>query len=260
MLAEDNVINQFLAKSLMQNWGFTVDVAYNGKEALTLHERNRYDLILMDIQMPEMTGLEATRLIRKSPNQLKAHIPIIALTANALKGDSDIYLSAGMNDYISKPYEEEKLFLKISGVLNRKGSSEINKKLKSSKNNPSSEVAHPGKLYNLSQVELLSRGDGLFVRKMLHLFLENLPNQLREMEQYLLDQNWPAVGAIAHSLKPSIDTLQIFTIQEEIRILEELRTADPAPNIRQVAYHVIDKTEEVIDCLKQDLANQVELY
>ncbi len=114
LLAEDNAINQFMAESILNGWGVVVDIANNGQEALDLHQQFNYDLILMDIQMPIMGGVETTRLIRQMPDPVKAQIPIIALTANALKGDSDTYVQAGMNDYMSKPYEEEKLFLKIS--------------------------------------------------------------------------------------------------------------------------------------------------
>ena len=119
LLAEDNAINQFMAESMLTGWGTQVDIANNGQEAILLHQQHNYDIILMDIQMPEMGGVEATQLIRQMADPVKAQIPIIALTANALKGDSDIYLEAGMNDYMSKPYAEEKLFLKISQNIRR---------------------------------------------------------------------------------------------------------------------------------------------
>jgi PAS domain S-box-containing protein len=106
LVAEDVELNQFLAKHIMQAWGFEVTIAENGLKAVQALEANDFDLVLMDIQMPEMDGISATRYIRQLNNAAKAGIPIIALTANALKGDSDTYKNAGMNDYLSKPFTE----------------------------------------------------------------------------------------------------------------------------------------------------------
>jgi signal transduction histidine kinase/DNA-binding response OmpR family regulator len=104
LLVEDLPINQMVATSLLKKLGLTVDVAVNGVEAIKALEKMHYDLVLMDIQMPEMDGIEATRQIRSSNSAVLNHaIPIIALTANAMDGDRELYLSAGMNDYIAKP-------------------------------------------------------------------------------------------------------------------------------------------------------------
>ncbi|MGV3504451.1 MAG: response regulator [Adhaeribacter sp.] len=116
LLAEDNAVNQLLARFTLGNWGVTVDVADNGYAAIALHEKNVYDLILMDIQMPEMDGLETTQRIRRSPNLLKSRIPIIALTANARPGDRDLYLAAGMNDCLSKPYTAQQLYAVLTAA------------------------------------------------------------------------------------------------------------------------------------------------
>lgn len=103
LLAEDNVINQRLTCRLLQKKGHVVEIAHNGREALKLWQSNTYDLILMDVLMPEMDGFEATTLIRKNEKENGGHIPIIALTANAMKGDRERCLSVGMDDYLAKP-------------------------------------------------------------------------------------------------------------------------------------------------------------
>ncbi|MEW5705049.1 MAG: PAS domain S-box protein [Pseudomonadota bacterium] len=108
LLAEDNQVNQLLASVMLQRKGHRVDAVGNGIEAVKAVQSIPYDLVLMDVQMPEMDGLEATAKIRSLPGDL-ARIPIIALTANAMKGDREKYLAAGMNDYISKPIDEAKL-------------------------------------------------------------------------------------------------------------------------------------------------------
>jgi CheY-like chemotaxis protein len=102
-------VNQLVAKAMLIAGGHTIDVAGNGIEALMMVGRTRYDAILMDIQMPEMDGVEATQRIRTLPGPV-ARTPIIAMTANAMKGDREICLEAGMNDYISKPVKREIVF------------------------------------------------------------------------------------------------------------------------------------------------------
>jgi CheY-like chemotaxis protein len=109
LLAEDNAINQRLAVSLLEREGHRVDVAPNGQRAIEALERRRYDLVLMDVQMPEVDGLEATRRIRERTDAL-ARIPIIAMTANAMKGDEETCRQAGMDGYLAKPIEREKLY------------------------------------------------------------------------------------------------------------------------------------------------------
>jgi CheY-like chemotaxis protein len=113
LLAEDNKVNQLLAVSLLSKAGHRVDVAGNGIEALAALKARPYEIVLMDMQMPEMDGLKATRAIRTLPGPV-AEVPIIAMTANALKGDRERCLAAGMNDYVSKPIERDALLQKIA--------------------------------------------------------------------------------------------------------------------------------------------------
>ena len=102
LLAEDNVFNQKLAMHLLEQMGYQADLAANGLEAIQSVERQHYDVILMDVQMPEMDGLEASRQIcARWPREQRPHI--IAMTANAMQGDREMCLAAGMDDYISKP-------------------------------------------------------------------------------------------------------------------------------------------------------------
>jgi PAS domain S-box-containing protein len=103
LLVEDSVVNQKLSLALLKNWDHSVTIAGNGVEALTEFASSRFDLILMDVQMPKMDGLEATRKIRESEQQAGGHIPIIAMTAHAMKGDRERCLESGMDDYVSKP-------------------------------------------------------------------------------------------------------------------------------------------------------------
>ncbi len=120
LLVEDNLLNQILAKKVLTNWKWDVDVADNGLIAMQKVKNTAYDLILMDIQMPEMDGYEATRQIRKTTtNSSKHNIPIIAITAHAISGEAEKCYNAGMNDYITKPFDERVLYEKIIAVCEK---------------------------------------------------------------------------------------------------------------------------------------------
>ena len=121
LLAEDNLVNQKLAVKLLEKQGWRVKVANNGKETVKLVERNGFDLVLMDVQMPEMDGLEATKLIREREKETRKHIPIIALTANAFEEDRRKCLEVGMDDYTSKPIRIQELFKIIESLLENPG-------------------------------------------------------------------------------------------------------------------------------------------
>lgn len=119
LLAEDSLVNQKLAVGLLQKYGHTVDVVGDGRAALATVETQDYDLVLMDVQMPEMDGLEATRAIRVREARHGGHLPIIAMTAHAMKGDRERCLEAGMDSYVAKPIRARELFEAIARVLSR---------------------------------------------------------------------------------------------------------------------------------------------
>ncbi len=116
LLVEDSIINQKLAVGMLQKWGHEVVVAANGREALKLYQTQPFDLILMDVQMPEMDGFETTEAIRALERRTGRHVPILAMTAHALKGDRERCLRAGMDDYVGKPIRPEVLFEKIEAL------------------------------------------------------------------------------------------------------------------------------------------------
>ena len=119
LLAEDNKVNQLVAARLLEKRGHTVVIAGNGREALAALDEpgsGGFDLILMDVQMPEMDGFEATGIIRAREKSSGTHLPIIAMTAHAMKGDEERCLAAGMDGYVSKPIQVEQFFAAIGGI------------------------------------------------------------------------------------------------------------------------------------------------
>jgi PAS domain S-box-containing protein len=217
LVAEDVELNQFLARHILESWDFQVVIAGNGREAIEQLGKEAFDFILMDVQMPEMDGIEATHRIRNMADPIKANIPIIALTANALKGDSEKYIAAGMTDYLAKPFDEERLFRVISRNLSgvkKPSSDEPNHK------NNKEIMAENSRLYDLTMVQSVSGGDEGFIKKMVALFIETVPQNVQELKNALQAENWEQVGKTAHKLKSTIDSMGIKSIHKEIRTVE----------------------------------------
>lgn len=257
LLAEDVELNQFIVRYILESWKVELTIANNGKEALALAQARDFDLILMDIQMPVMNGTEATRCIRELPDPVKANIPIIALTANALKGDHEKYLALGMSDYLSKPFDESRFFKVISAHLN------IEKKTTAQKS-PTPKKMHvenkpaltpvAGKLYDLATIRSISGGDESFVKKMVTLFIDTVPPDLNKLKDALAGQDWPVVGATAHKLKPTLDSMGIIKVKQDIRVIEtNARANQLLEDMPVLVNNVISTVEAAIDQMKEEL-------
>jgi PAS domain S-box-containing protein len=248
LVAEDVELNQYLVRHIMESWGFTVDVVNNGREAVDRIQENNYDLVLMDIQMPEMDGMEATRAIRQLSDPVKAAIPIVALTANALKGDSEKYLAAGMNDFLPKPFNEQKLFLVISNNLKTSAKEAI----------PMNELnttvtGNQEKLYDLSMVQTIAGGDTSFVKRMVQLFLETVPPSMTDIQQDVEQQNWVNVSKLAHKMKATIDSMGITKIKDVVRAIETNgKKGEELDKIPGQVQEVVQVLEACMEQLRRD--------
>lgn len=221
LLAEDVELNQFIAKHLLESWGLNVSIANNGKEAVSLVEQNEYDLVLMDIQMPEMDGIEATKCIRLLTDPEKSKVPIIALTANALKGDSEKYIAHGMNGYLSKPFDESKLYQVISQNISLEPLNESQPMHTEQNSQEDAMPSEDGLLYDLSTIRSISGGDEGFVMKMVALFIETVPQNVNELNAALDAENWDMVSKMAHKLKSTLDSMGIISVKQDIRTVEQ---------------------------------------
>ena len=218
LVAEDVEINQFLAKHILESWMCDVTITPNGAEALQELINNDFDVILMDIQMPVMDGIETTHQIRTLKDKSKANIPIVALTANALKGDDEKYRAAGMNGYLTKPFNEVALYSILTRVLNiDTKENEVNQTLMSTHESANNDHA----LYNLSQLESMSGGDTSFIPMMVKLFIETTLDISTHIEEAYASKDIKKVGTLAHKLKPTIDAMSIITLKQVIRDVEQ---------------------------------------
>jgi two-component system, sensor histidine kinase and response regulator len=211
LLAEDNAINRLLAQRILQKLGHEVTVANNGREALerwAQHQSSQFDVILMDVQMPEMDGLQAAACIREKEIESGAHIPIIAVTAHAMKGDRERCLAAGMDGYISKPIKPGELAHAIQTT--------IPTGLKS--------VAAP--LDSLqgptSDAELLARfdGDGNLLKELAGIFLQECPKMLDELREAVRTGDAARLERGAHALKGSVGNFAVSGPWETAQRLE----------------------------------------
>jgi PAS domain S-box-containing protein len=194
LLAEDNPVNQKLAVRLLEKAGHRVTSAATGAEALSAWEKMsdvEFDLVLMDIQMPEMDGTEATTAIRTRENSTGKHIPIIAMTAHAMRGDKEKYLAGGIDGYVSKPIHPARLFAEIERVLAEKSGDAMMS-------------THPqGEGERLDRTAMLERveGDHELLVEILNLFLEDAPRLLTAMHEALEQGDINVLERSAHSMK-----------------------------------------------------------
>ncbi|PLX83873.1 MAG: hybrid sensor histidine kinase/response regulator [Desulfuromonas sp.] len=229
LLAEDNPINQKLARALLEARGWKVTAVSNGAEVVRQAKEGGVDLVLMDVQMPEMDGLDATRAIRRLEGSAGT-VPIIGLTAHAMKGDREIFLSAGMDDYVAKPIKPEELFGAIVRCLDPARPS-------------------PVPTIDLSPTLEALNGNRTFLDELVGDFLRDCPGQLDRMRRALEEGNEEQLERLAHNLK---SVAGIFGAQAAIMLADELETLGEAGKLAG-APGVLERLERelgrVCDCL-----------
>jgi len=199
LVAEDITLNQLLMRTLLDDFGFDCDIASNGKIAIEKLQTKSYDIILMDLQMPEMNGFEATDYIR---NNLKSNIPIIALTADVTTVDLAKCKSVGMNDYIAKPVDERLLYSKIVGSVKKATPVEGYKE-------PESDLTQRLKCTDLNYLMRRTKSNPTLMMEMISLYLEQTPPLISAMKQSLQDKDWNSLHAAVHKMIPSFSIVGI---------------------------------------------------
>ena len=195
LVVEDMALNQLLMKTLLDDFGFERDIADNGKIAIEKLQNKSYDIILMDLQMPEMNGFEATEYIR---NTLNSKIPIIALTADVTTVDVAKCKAVGMNDYISKPVDERLLYSKIIALVQKPTPA----KDQIVHTNESTETS-PSKCIDLTYLSQRTKSKPALMKEMISIYLEQTPPLISAMRQSTQDKDWSMLHAAVHKLIPS---------------------------------------------------------
>ena len=199
LVVEDIALNQLLMKTLLDDFGFECDIADNGKIAIEKLRTKSYDIILMDLQMPEMNGFEATEYIR---NGMKSDIPIIALTADVTTVDLAKCNAVGMNDYIAKPVDERLLYGKMIGLMKKKSP------ITGSDTNVIGDYAKT-KCTNLEYLNIRTKSNRILMMEMISLYLKQTPPLINAMKQGLLDKDWNSLYSAVHKMIPSFSIMGI---------------------------------------------------
>jgi PAS domain S-box-containing protein len=227
LVAEDNVVNQFVALTLLERVGITPDIAGNGQEVLEALQRKRYDLILMDVLMPVMDGMEVTRRIRKHEDPAVSNIPIVALTANAMLQDRERYLACGMNDYISKPidFNEMAVTLKKYLAAEPKPVEEVSET--ELKKTPRSRLV----IFDVGALLKRVGHDRGIARKVVDLFLTNIPMKINDLEKLVQTRQLYDAEVTVHALKGAADTVGSKSLKEIAFRMEEAAHSGDLANL-----------------------------
>jgi CheY-like chemotaxis protein len=244
LLAEDSLVNQKLAVGLLEKYGHTVVVANNGREAAAVVQAQKFDLVLMDVQMPEMDGLQAAEAIRERENTAGGHVPIIAMTAHAMKGDRERCLDAGMDDYVSKPIRSQELFDAIERVLAQGVSRPENSE-------PTAPSAIELEVIDWTEALAAVKGDVGLLKQLIEAFLKECPQRLEESRKALAAGDTVTLRRAAHTLKSSS---RYFGARETWQRAERLETLAKTGQLAEAAA-LLAELEQALDRLCTALVN-----
>jgi len=225
LLAEDNAVNRIFATRLLEKHGYTVVVVENGREALEALERETVDLVLMDVQMPEMDGLEATAAIREREGKTGSHVPIIALTAHAMKGDREKCLAAGADDYLAKPIRTTELFETVDRLRNAKtnapsGATPI-------ANTPAANA------FDIDTALKHVEADRDLLDEIVRIFSDQCPRTVSEIQNAIRAADFSLVERAAHSLKGAASNLCATGVTQSAAELEESARSGNLSSVRK---------------------------
>jgi CheY-like chemotaxis protein/HPt (histidine-containing phosphotransfer) domain-containing protein len=241
-LVDDSYLNRLVAINSLTYYGMIITEADNGIKAIELLNESSFDLILMDLQMPELGGLETTRIIR---DEMGFKIPIIALTANVFRSELERCMSAGMNDYITKPFDEGALL----AVLVKNLIQDENQKDRSNVlSGHSYEMS-----YDLGSIHAMSRGNKEFVQKMVNIFCDETPLIISQIRKAWESDNYVEMKRLAHRLKPSLANFGIKSATDSVKVIEKYdETSQSASFLSEYILRLETVTENVIRQLESE--------
>jgi len=213
LLVEDNQFNQIMAHSILENWNVEVVIANNGKEALEKIQEKEYDLILMDIQMPVMDGIQCAWKVR---HDLKSTTPILALTANAMPNDVKKYLDVGMNGFVLKPFRQQELYVSIKNILFpdiTEGKTLLNA-------TSERESVQPDEICDLTNLTKNCMGKEDFIQRMITIAIEEIGDNIIKLEENLIANKTGDIKNISHSLKPTVQNVANTRLFELVKSIE----------------------------------------
>jgi PAS domain S-box-containing protein len=267
LVAEDNAINQMIVKKVFSDWGVSIVIAENGAQCVQQLQSRNFDLVLMDIQMPEMDGNAATRKIRNELPEPLRSIPIMAMTAHATESEKKKCFDSGMNDYVSKPFNPQELKKKVIALTGSVKAPEvkpipvkseviITEKTRKPDPVPSSEVTSQTSeiKIDLSYLKQIGGDNPAFIMQMIEMFLQKTPIALEEMNEKFKAQNWNDLKDIAHRIKPSYTYVGLKQIHLMLAEIENNSiTKTNLDSIPQLMSNVESQTQAAFKVLEEEL-------
>ncbi|HHN47760.1 MAG TPA: response regulator [Bacteroidales bacterium] len=226
LLVDDDSFNVKLTSMILERWGVEVDAALSGTEALELIGSKEYDLVLTDIHMPDMSGIDLTKKIRALPDINKASVPIIAITANIMKDELDHFMKSGMDDYVLKPYRETELFQKLAGQLGFDSVALTPDAPEDESDFPQGEID-----FNLRDIKRFSGGNKKTMAVILNSFINENKRNIQTLELSLANSDYSTIAALAHKMLTSYGHLGVKHVTTELSKLEKM---DKSPDHRAV--------------------------
>lgn len=247
LVVDDEEYNLLLVKSILEKLKVNTATARSGKEAISCLQSKRFDMVLMDIQMPEMSGIETTRYIREHFKNGKASVPIIALTAGVAKDEAEMCHRAGMDEIILKPFKEYELYHKIIKVLYR----EVTRpRLDSGGDNMKNGGTED---YDLKELNNLANGDTGFIISMIEIFIENASTGMVSIMEGIKEENWEKVGNKAHKICPSFSHMGLKNMARTLREIEDIALEKNGTHrLQAMAQKLSSQTQAVIRKLEKE--------
>ncbi len=252
LLAEDNLVNQEVALAMLDNLGLSYETVTNGADALDILQRQHFDLILMDCQMPTMDGFQATMAIRQSEQGTNQHIPIMALTANAVSGDRERCLACGMDDYLSKPFTQEQLTTMLAEWLPSAEAPQVDVTEEAETATAQETIYHELDPRAIENLRALRAG---LLLKVLDIWLEESPRLLSQIQQSVAEPDFPVLLRAAHSLKNSAANLGARRLAQLcLQMEQKARQENPheLPNLLAEIESLFMITKDEIARLRQE--------
>ncbi len=243
LLAEDNVVNQRVAVRTFEKMGYRVDVVSNGQEAVQAVRNIRYDIVFMDVLMPEMDGYEATKLILDEQNE-ETRPKIIAMTANAMQGDRETCLKAGMDDYISKPIHIDELQKILVNWGEKIGNQKLDLVEKLKTKTTKTKIIDEEKISFLDDIQ--TPEDLKFYRELIEIYIEDLPHTIKQIKHAQVNKDAKMLQFNAHKLKGSSVTLGIDSISEICHELERKARENEFDELTEILVSDLTKKIEIV--------------
>jgi CheY-like chemotaxis protein/HPt (histidine-containing phosphotransfer) domain-containing protein len=252
LLVEDNPVNQAVALRLLEKRGHVVTVANHGEEALALFEPGSFDVILMDVQMPRLGGVETTAVIRERERRRGGHVPIIAMTAHAMKGDRERCLAAGMDDYLSKPIQPEELYEAIDRALRRGALVPPDRAAAGSGPPPAASGGRAGAPFDRDAALARVDHDRALFAEITGLFLRTAPERLQAVRAALDRGDASAAARATHALRGAIANFEARPAGEAAGAVEDRAAAGDLDGARRACPGLVRETGRLIEALERE--------